>query len=88
MAGKLFSLKIISPDKVLFSGEAEMVVVPGEVGELGVLADHASLLSTLKAGRVRAKMEGGFEAFEVGGGFIEVARNRVTVLVRPKEGAG
>lgn len=88
MAGKLFSLKIISPDEVLFSGEVEMVVVPGEVGELGILAEHAPLLSTLKAGRVRAKMEGRFEAFEVGGGFIEVARNRVTVLVRPKEGAG
>ncbi len=88
MAGKLFSLEVISPDKVLFSGQVDMVVVPGEVGELGVLTDHAPLLSTLKAGKVRAKSEGRFEAFEIGSGFIEVDRNRVTVLVRPKEGAG
>lgn len=74
------TVNIISPERTLFSGEADSVKLPGEQGAFEVLAGHAPLISTLTAGVVACKGEAPFET-AVKGGFVEVARNVVSVCV-------
>ncbi|MDO4929828.1 MAG: hypothetical protein Q4E59_01695 [Bacteroidales bacterium] len=71
---------IVSPEKTLFTGEATCVAVPGKKGRFEVLSNHAPIMSTLSAGTVECK---GAEplSIEIDGGFIEVARNEVSVCV-------
>jgi len=72
---------IVSAEGQIFSGEANMVFVPGSQGELGIAPRHAPLLTTLKAGEVRVQADGQEEqSFYVGGGSLEIQPNRVTVL--------
>jgi len=72
---------IVSAEGQIFSGEANMVFVPGSQGELGIAPRHAPLLTTLKAGEVRVQSEGSEEqSFYVGGGSLEIQPNLVTVL--------
>jgi F-type H+-transporting ATPase subunit epsilon len=72
---------IVSAEKELFSGAAEMVVAPGEFGELGILPRHSQLLTRLKPGQVRVRLVGGEEQmFYVSGGLLEVQPHVVTVL--------
>ena len=71
---------VVSPEKTLYTGEAEGVKLPGELGRFEVLENHAPLISTLVEGRVQCR---GAEDFSVDikGGFVEVARNEVSVCV-------
>lgn len=72
---------IVSAEKELFSGPAEMVIAPGELGELGVLPRHSQLLTRLKPGQVRIRLQGGEEQlFYVSGGLLEVQPHVVTIL--------
>lgn len=72
---------IVSAEKELFSGIAEMVTAPGEMGELGILPRHSQLLTRLRPGQVRIRLPGGDEQlFYVSGGMLEVQPNVVTVL--------
>ncbi len=72
---------IVSAEKSIFSGEAEMVVATGVQGELGVVPGHAPLLTMLKPGEVRVtKQFGDVELYYISGGFLEVQPHRVTVL--------
>ncbi|NJM10742.1 MAG: F0F1 ATP synthase subunit epsilon [Synechococcaceae cyanobacterium SM1_2_3] len=72
---------IVSAEKELFSGPVEMVVAPGELGELGILPRHSQLLTRLKPGQVRLKLLGGEEQlFYVSGGLLEVQPHVVTIL--------
>jgi F-type H+-transporting ATPase subunit epsilon len=72
---------IVSAEEELFSGLAEMVIVHGAQGDLGILMGHAPLLSALKPGPVRVIKQGGDEEiFYVSGGFVEVQPNMVKVL--------
>jgi F-type H+-transporting ATPase subunit epsilon len=72
---------IVSAEGQIFSGEANMVFVPGSQGELGIAPRHAPLLTTLKPGEVRVHSDGHEEqSFYVGGGSLEVQPNIVTVL--------
>jgi F-type H+-transporting ATPase subunit epsilon len=72
---------IVSAEGQIFSGDANMVFVPGSQGELGIAPRHAPLLTTLKAGEVRVQSEGAEEqSFYVGGGSLEIQPNLVTVL--------
>jgi F-type H+-transporting ATPase subunit epsilon len=72
---------IVSAEKELFSGPAEMVVAPGELGELGILPRHSQLLTRLKPGQVRVRLLGGEEQlFYVSGGLLEVQPHVVTIL--------
>jgi F-type H+-transporting ATPase subunit epsilon len=74
-------LDIVSAEGQIFSGEANMVFVPGSEGELGIAPRHAPLLTTLKAGEVRVQIDGKEEqSFYVGGGSLEIQPNLVTVL--------
>jgi len=80
MAKKLH-VDVVSAEQEIFSGEAEMVVAPGEGGELGILPEHAALLTRIKPGTVRIIQGGGEEeVIYVSGGMMEVQPDRVTVL--------
>jgi len=72
---------IVSAEKELFSGPAETVIAPGELGELGILPRHSQLLTRLKPGQVRVRLLGGEEQlFYVSGGLLEVQPHLVTIL--------
>ncbi|RFF29854.1 F0F1 ATP synthase subunit epsilon [Wenzhouxiangella sediminis] len=72
---------IVSAEAEIFSGEAAMVVVTGEEGELGIAPRHAPLLTRLKPGQVRVMLpEGGEEFYYISGGLLEVQPHVVTVL--------
>ncbi len=74
-------LNIVSAEKEIFSNLAEMVIVPGELGELGILPQHSQLLSTLKAGEVIITEQGGKqESVYISGGLLEVQPHIVTIL--------
>jgi F-type H+-transporting ATPase subunit epsilon len=72
---------IVSAEGEIFSGQAELVVAPGEEGEVGIVARHAPFLSPLKPGEVRIKTEGQEPlSFYVSGGMLEVQPYLVTIL--------
>ncbi len=74
---------VVSAEEAIFSGLAEMVVVPGEQGELGIYPRHAPLLTRIKPGSVRIKLadkQGEEALIYVSGGILEVQPNVVTVL--------
>jgi F-type H+-transporting ATPase subunit epsilon len=73
-------LQIINPDKELFSGETNSVVVPGTDGEIGILDNHAPLLSSLKEGELKVKVNDKDKLFKINGGVVEVLNNNVIVL--------
>jgi F-type H+-transporting ATPase subunit epsilon len=73
-------VQILDPEAPLYSGEAEMVFAPAELGEVGIMPRHAPLLTRLRAGEVRVRHEGGEESFFVTGGILEVQPYAVTVL--------
>lgn len=79
---------IVSAEKQLFSGLVEMVVAAGIEGDLGIMPGHAPLLTRLKPGPVRVKLQNGDEeVFYVSGGFLEVQPKLVTVLADTAERA-
>ena len=73
-------VEILTPDKVLFSGEATSVKLPGSKGQFEVLSNHAPLVSSLDAGSVRVKTSGGDQNFDIKGGVVEVTKDKVVVL--------
>jgi F-type H+-transporting ATPase subunit epsilon len=74
------NVEIITPDKQLFKGDATSVVVPGSDGLLGILNNHAPLISSLKKGTVKLSTSEGEQTFEVKGGVVEVLNNTVMIL--------
>jgi F-type H+-transporting ATPase subunit epsilon len=80
---KRFSVSVVTPDGPAFEGEAEMLIVPGAAGEIGVLARHAPLVATLKAGSTRVHLRQGEDVLELatGPGFFTVAEDRAIALV-------
>ena len=80
--GKKFDLSLVTPDGAAYEGEVEMIVVPGEAGEIGVLARHAPLVALLKAGATRVHLgDGQVEEFATGYGFFQVLEDRAIALV-------
>lgn len=75
-------VEVVSAEQSLFSGMAEVVVVPGEMGELGIYPRHAPLLTRIKPGSVRIKLpdQAQEELIYVSGGMLEVQPNMVTIL--------
>jgi F-type H+-transporting ATPase subunit epsilon len=83
-ARKTFDLSLVTPEGAVYEGEAEMVIVPGAAGEIGVLARHAPLIATLKAGSVRVYRTVDpeqIEEYAVGPGFFKVEQDRAIALV-------
>ena len=75
-----FHFDLVSPERLVFSGEVEHVVVPGSEGEFGVLAHHAPFLAMLRPGILSILGPGQPQRIVVGGGFAEVAPEGLTVL--------
>jgi F-type H+-transporting ATPase subunit epsilon len=74
-------VNIVSAEQSIFEGEAAMVVAPGESGELGILPQHAPLLTRIKPGTVKIKMvDGSEELVYVSGGILEVQPKALTIL--------
>jgi F-type H+-transporting ATPase subunit epsilon len=83
-AKKLFDVSLVTPDGPTFEGEAEMLIVPGAAGEIGVLARHAPLIATLKAGSTRVYLDRESEnvkEYATGPGFFKVETDRAIALV-------
>ena len=75
-------IEIVSPDKRLFKGKANLVQVPGKNGSFEVLKNHAPIVSALSKGSVKVGISGNdFEYFDIKGGVIEVNNNKIIVLV-------
>jgi F-type H+-transporting ATPase subunit epsilon len=77
-----FSVSVVTPEGPAFEGEAEMLIVPGAAGEIGVLARHAPLVAMLKAGNTRVHVtETELHEFATGPGFFKVEQDRAIALV-------
>jgi F-type H+-transporting ATPase subunit epsilon len=72
--------EIVTQDKLLFEGPADIVVVPGSEGEMGILPNHSPLLTTLDYGVLRVRYQGEEQVFTIAGGVLEVRPDVVTVL--------
>jgi len=72
--------ELVSPEKLVFSGEVEQVDVPGAEGDFGVLAGHAPFVTTLRPGILTVHAAGGAQQIVVLGGFAEVSADGLTVL--------
>jgi F-type H+-transporting ATPase subunit epsilon len=77
--------EIVSQDRMVFEGDADIVTVPGALGEMGILPGHAPLLSALELGVIRVKSGDQESVFTVTGGFIEVQPDIVTIMADAAE---
>jgi len=77
--------EIVSQDRMVYQGEADIVVLPGTDGEMGILPHHAPLLTTLKMGIIKVRSRGKEVVFTVAGGVAEVQPDIVTVLADAAE---
>jgi len=78
---KTLQVDIVSAEQEIYSGAADMVIAPGEAGELGILPEHMPLLTRVKPGTVRIRVAGAEEeVIYVSGGMMEVQPDRVTIL--------
>jgi F-type H+-transporting ATPase subunit epsilon len=75
-----FHFELVSPDKILFSGEVDQVDVPGSEGDFGVLAGHAPLIALIRPGIMTVHAAGQQNQLDVLGGFAEVGPDGLTVL--------
>ena len=71
---------LVTPERLLKSGEAEMVTIPGAEGDMGVMAGHMPLISTLRPGMIAVTGGGADERYFVSGGFAEVTADKLTIL--------
>jgi F-type H+-transporting ATPase subunit epsilon len=77
--------EIVSQDRPVYSGDVDIVVLPGAAGVMGILPHHSPLLSTLQYGVITVRTQGREEHFTVAGGIVEVQPDQVTVLADAAE---
>lgn len=78
---KTFRLVIVTPEKTVYDSQVRSIVAPGELGYLGVLVDHAPLITSLKTGKLEVTDPSGTKTTtNLSGGFMEVLKNTVTIL--------
>jgi F-type H+-transporting ATPase subunit epsilon len=82
----MLTVSVVSPERTLYEGEAESIVAPAFDGQVGILTNHAPMLTLLGTGELRLSASGGDRKFTVSGGFLEVADNRVRVVTERAEG--
>ncbi|HLI08651.1 MAG TPA: F0F1 ATP synthase subunit epsilon [Ktedonobacteraceae bacterium] len=83
----VLNVRIVTADRELYNGEADLVSAPGSEGQLGILPEHAPLLTTLKTGELRIRRGENEEPIFVSSGFLEVSNNNVTILADTAERA-
>jgi F-type H+-transporting ATPase subunit epsilon len=76
----MLKVSVISPERVLYEGEAASVVAPAFDGEVGILTDHAPMMTLLGKGSLRLGGASGASRFEIEGGFLQVVDNTVRVV--------
>jgi F-type H+-transporting ATPase subunit epsilon len=82
----MYLLTVVTPEKIFFEDEVVSLIAPGSEGYLGVLTDHAPLITALVPGKLTVKDQKNQElTFALGGGFLEVLKNNVTVLAHSIE---
>ena len=81
----MLTLRIVSPEQVVFDGEVESVLVPGTLGSFEILNDHAPIISSLQPGLVEYATKEGKQRLMVNGGFVEGQKNRVSLCVETLE---
>lgn len=84
MAGT-FNLKVVAPDGQVLNKDVEFAVAPGENGEIGILPNHAPLIASLGIGVIRYTENGKVNKIAISGGFMEVVKNKVTILANTAE---
>jgi F-type H+-transporting ATPase subunit epsilon len=77
--------EIVSQDRMVYEGDVDIIIVPGVEGEMGILPNHAPLLSILKLGVLVIRYQGDEKDFTISGGVVEVQPNLVTVLADSAE---
>lgn len=87
MAEKNQRLEIVTPESKVFNDDIYLVIAPGAEGELGILPDHAPLITPLKMGILRIKQDEKDFNVAISGGFLEVKNSKVTVLATTAEKA-
>ncbi len=77
----MLRLKIVSPEKIVYQGDVESVLVPGTKGSFEILNDHAPIISSLSEGTVEYSTKEGKKQFNIHSGFVEVKKNEVSLCV-------
>ncbi|MDY6317942.1 MAG: ATP synthase F1 subunit epsilon [Prevotella sp.] len=77
----MLRLKIVSPEKIVYQGDVDSVLVPGTKGSFEILNDHAPIISSLSEGTVEYSTKEGKKQFNIHGGFVEVKKNEVSLCV-------
>jgi F-type H+-transporting ATPase subunit epsilon len=83
----MITVDIVTAERTVFSDDAEVVVVPGIEGQMGILPHHIPLMTMLRAGEVLVRRGGEETNLAISGGFLEVNSDRVIILVDAAEGA-
>jgi F-type H+-transporting ATPase subunit epsilon len=78
-------LEIVTPERLAYSDEVDMVLVPGIEGELGILPHHTPLVSLLGVGELKIRKGGDEESFAIAGGFLQVRPDKVVVMAETAE---
>ena len=81
------NVRVITPDKVVWDASVEELILPSSTGQLGILPDHAPLLTAIDIGVMRLKTEGSWNSLVLFEGFAEVEANKVTILCNGAEEA-
>ena len=81
------NVRVITPDKVVWDAMVEELVLPSSTGQIGILTDHAPLLTALDIGVMKLKSEKGWTSIVLMEGFAEVEKNKVTILCNGAEEA-
>jgi F-type H+-transporting ATPase subunit epsilon len=79
------NIRVIAPDRTVFDTQVEEVILPSSTGQLGILKNHAPLLSALDIGVMRVKIDGKSVPVYLNGGFAEIENNQLIVLVNSAE---
>jgi F-type H+-transporting ATPase subunit epsilon len=79
------NLRVLAPDKSVYDGSADEVILPSTTGQLGILTGHVSMLTALDSGVLRLREGSNWQSIALSGGFAEVEANEVTVLVNDAE---
>lgn len=85
MAESAIYLEVVTPEKMVFSGMIESIIVPAALGYLGVLKNHAPLVTALQIGVITFRYDGKPHRMAISGGFMEVMQNKVVILADTAE---
>jgi F-type H+-transporting ATPase subunit epsilon len=80
-----FTVRVIAPDKTVWNGPAEEVILPSTTGQMGILSGHAPMLTALETGVLRVRVDKEWTPIALMGGFAEIEYNEVTILVNGAE---